>query len=106
MKKITGKQVVTGSLDINSFVDGADPHTVEPVASPATKTAENKAEAPVIMPVSKPKQLRKKKEPKELVSERVQILVSPAELERIKEKAGLASTSKFLRKYLQDNGLI
>jgi hypothetical protein len=109
-KKMTGKQEVTGGFNLDEFVSGSDP--APEMRSEATEqpqkavTAETRPSLPVEEKKRSKAHSRPRKQPKELTSERVQLMVTPAELEKIREQAGLVSISKFLRKYLQDSGLL
>lgn len=109
-KKMTGKQEVTGGFNLDEFVSGSDP--APETRSEATEqpqkasTAKTRPELPVEEKKRSKANSRPRTQPKELTSERVQLMVTPTELEKIKAQAGLASVSKFLRKYLKDNGLL
>lgn len=122
-KKMTGKQEVTGGFDLDTFVGAAEPapRPMQPQDRPSTSdTTSERREGPSELPKAEtrpnPQPISKKpptartapqtKPADERLGERVQILVSPAELAAIKKKAGLVSVSKFLRQHLKDSGLI
>lgn len=105
-KKMTGKQAIAGGFDLDAFVGGAEPfEKIEPKQPKSSRLAKTVEKAAGGEKVVKPR-ARSSKEPTELVSERVQLMVSVAELERIKAQAGLVSVSKFLRQFLKEHGLI
>lgn len=96
---MSGKQVVTGGFDLNRFVEGASQPEI------ASSRGKNAAERSTPR-VAAQKPIRKEKPAKELLSERVQLKVTVAEMALLKEKAGMAPLSAFLRKHLKDTDLI
>lgn len=97
-RKMTGKQEVAKGFDLDSFVGAA----AQPEPAPSTsRTADPKPPK-----AAKPKPVKKEKPAKELLSERVQLKVTAAEMAVLKEKAGLVPLSAFLRKHLKDTDLI
>ncbi len=97
-RKMTGKQEVTKGFDLDSFVNAA--------AQPEPVPQVSRAADPKPPRASKPKPVKKEKQAKELLSERVQLKVTAAEMAALKEQAGLVPLSAFLRKHLKDTDLI
>lgn len=95
-RKMTGKQPVVGNFDLNQFVSGSEPGAAAEIGKSAPKIP-RKAEK-LKPPKVKPQ--------KPLLTERAQIKLTVREMQTLKEKAGLAPVSVYLRKYLKDNGLI
>ena len=109
-KKMDGKQDTVGAFDLDVFVGGADQEeATEPAPKPASKPvkAEKRPKPPVEAkkPASAGKSKPQKAE-KVPLSERVQVRMTRAEFEKLEGQAGLVPVSTFLRKFMQDNGLI
>jgi len=85
-KKMASKQDVSGAFDLDAFVGGADGQRSDLEPKRPTK------------PKSKPKA--------EQLTERIQVKLTPTEAAKLKERAGLAPISAYVRKFLQDGGLI
>lgn len=97
-RKMSGKQPVSGEFDLDRFVGGASQPEGEPTGASAAE-----------MRISSRQHTgRNRREPpkKDLLSERVQLKITGAELATLKEKAGMVPISAFLRKFLKDGGLI
>lgn len=97
-RKMTGKQKVTGGFDLDSFVGAA----TQP--EPGNGAGESKRKIPAKI-IEKPK-ITPPKPKKELLTERAQLKLTEAEMKTLKDKAGLVPLSAYLRKHLQDSGLI
>jgi hypothetical protein len=109
-KKMSGKQAVAGGFDLNSFVNGAE--TPENIASEAPDSPSKlpKAKKRVDPLEEKETSLQVSTEPRrpkrENLSVRLQIRITQAEFEKLEKEAGLIPHSTFLRKLLQDNGIL
>ncbi len=92
--KITGKQKLVSGFDLNTFVGDADVKI---------DTAPRKSKA-----VSPKKQTQKKTaEPVvDLLTERVQVMLTKPEMDALKKKIGMVSTSKWLRHEMKGKGII
>jgi len=109
-KKMSGKQAVAGGFDLNSFVNGAE--TPENIASEAPNSSSKPPKAKKRAYPSDEKEtssqanteLRRPK--RENLSVRLQIRITQAEFEKLEKEAGLIPHSTFLRKFLQDNGVL
>lgn len=95
-RRMSGKQQVVGGFDLNSFVQGAEPELVEGRDDPK----------PVKAPVARTPKPSKVVEKKPLLTERAQIKLTTEEMAKLKDKAGMVPLSVFLRKHLQDSGMI
>lgn len=103
-KKMTGKAPVSGGFDLDAFVgkaDGAGEAAPKPVAQPVP--AAPKPVTASVPAVAKP---RVKERKRDFRTEQVQFRLTPAELTKLKNQAGLIPVSTFLRKLLEDQGLI
>ena len=109
-RKMSGKQPITGGFDLNAFVSAAEP-AVE-VAPAAPKSPPKPVSAPERMKplVEAKKAVKSKSKPpkpkKENLSVRVQVRITQTEFEKLEQDAGLVPHSAFLRKFLQDKGLL
>ena len=106
-RKMTGKQQVVGGFNLDSFVGGADQPekgtTRDAVASSKPKKAQKRAMPSVA--ALKPSTASSKPS-KEMLSERVQFKITPSEMRALQEKTGMIPVSAYLRKLLQDSGVI
>ncbi len=105
--KMSGKQKVVGGFDLDQFVSGADRPEKKP-ASVQKSTAEKKKPATgasATKLAEKPSRAVQKPE-KELLTERVQVKLTRAEMSALQGKIGMAPVSVYVRKFLKDNGLI
>lgn len=109
-KKMSGAQDTVGAFDLDVFVGGADQEEVTETASePAPKPVKPEKRPKPSVEAKKPATAAKSKPQKAEkvpLSERVQVRMTRAEFEKLEGKAGLVPVSTFLRKFLQDNGLI
>jgi len=107
-RKMSGKQPVSGGFDLDSFVGGAEPEAVEApklAVEPSVVSKRTKPQPKPSKARSGPKSQHKAKE-KENLTSRVQVRMTDEEFSRLEAKVGMVPVSKFLRKFLQDNGLI
>lgn len=109
-KKMSGKQKIEGGFDLNKFVSAAE--TTENIAPQAQELASQPVSEPKLTkPLSEKKRPAKsitapQKQRKENLSVRLQIRITPAEFAKIEKQAGMIPHSAFLRKFLQDKGLL
>lgn len=109
-RKMSGKQEVVGGFDLNNFVSGAEApqNPVSEAQNPPPKAP--KVEKRAIPPAQSKKALEAvtapQKAKRENLSVRLQIRITQAEFEKVEKEAGLIPHSAFLRKFLQDNGLL
>ena len=105
-KKMSGKQTVVQGFDLDQFVGGADPAS-EPSVSGASLGSETRSAKVTTGAGQGRKPARVSvRPPKELLTERVQIKLTKAEMDALQERIGLIPMSAYLRKVLKDGGLI
>lgn len=109
-KKMKSKQAIEGNFDLNAFVAAAahDEDTPEEPKTALKTAVEPQAQPKAPKPAAKPVAVKSKpkKPTRENLSVRVQIRMTETEFKVLEEQAGLIPHSAFLRKFLQDNGLI
>ena len=106
-KKMSTNQEVSGGFDLTSFVGGADrPSEIALKASKTAPGASKRSEVGKVPPEPQtpPREALKPEQP--LLTERVQVRLSKAEVETLQEKIGMVPVSTYLRKLLKDSGLI
>jgi len=102
-KKMSGKQETSGAFDLDAFVNGGDSISKsEPIHEGSTKAQKR---SPVtnrtVNPVGRPPVAKDAAR-----SQNVQIKLTKAEVEKLKEKAGLVPISTYLRARLTELGEI
>lgn len=107
---MNAKQAVSGGFDLDSFVGGAEsPASIapEPLKQPSKPVKAQKGGKPSVEAAKPAKSnFRAPKPKKENLSVRLQIRITEAEFEKLEKEAGMIPHSAFLRKFLQDNGLL
>ena len=105
-QKMSGKQKVVGGFDLEKFVGGADPTEETPSATttkPALRTTKLSSRVGQGARTAAVKPAKSQAAP---LTERLQVKLTKAEMQKIKDAAGLAPLSAYARKFLKDKGLI
>lgn len=112
-RKMSGKQAVSGGFDLEAFVGAADPAPVvsKPASQPPSKQRKTQERPkPSVVAAKAPTGAKIANQEasgaEERLTERVQLKLTPSEFAKLKDEVGMVPVSAFLRKFLQDKGLI
>jgi len=96
-RKMSGKGAVTPDFDLSQFVTDADP---------VSETAPAGVEPVKASPKSKAKPKKSPKPSAEMLDVSLTIRLTKRDMEKLKEQAGLASVSVYLRHVLKQKGIL
>jgi hypothetical protein len=104
--KMTAKAPISGGLDLDSFIAGADPVIEPPVAKKSTSKPPKAAKRVTVIKSGEKRPQGRPTASDEPRNERLQIRLTTKELEKLKGGAGIASVSAFVRQMMEEKGII